>query len=157
MEVEHPAYHADVQRGKPTKAPTGEPIDPETGTFETDDEAGATAAMDALTSTYAVEYADDGTVLSGAQQPPASAGLDWDPRAVDGVGDTLAARIAAANDTVADIATGTDDTQPEEDLAAIEGVDRDVAGEVVAAALDAADEGVSEASIDVVAPETTDG
>lgn len=74
MEVEHPAYHADVQRGKPTKAPTGEQIDPETGTFKTDDEAGATAAMDALTSTYGVEYNDDGTIAStGGAQPTAAA------------------------------------------------------------------------------------
>lgn len=153
MQIQHPAYTDAVQRGRPSTAPDGQSIDEDDGTFTVEDEERAIEVMETLSATYGVEFTDDGDIITGDETPPTAEDAMFDPESVDGVGSTYAARIAESYDTVADLVTGTDDQQPEDRLTEmVEGVDRDVAGDVVHAALAAADDaGVSEATMNVIA------
>ena len=78
MNIEHPAFHEAIQRGKPTKTNVGDrtvPVDIDDGTFAVENEAEAAAVMDRFERTYSVEYNDDGTIAN-ANAPPASVGRD---------------------------------------------------------------------------------
>lgn len=154
MQVKHPTHTEESDRGEVTSATVdGEevPVDAD-GYIEVPDEH-ADAVMDRLARTYEAAYRDDGELV-GTVGDQEAGDVTFDPTTVDGVGTTLAGRITDANDTVADIATGTDDQQPEAVLADLEGVDRDLAGDVVAAGMAVADDaGVAESEVPVVAPE----
>ena len=158
MQIQHPAYTDAVQRGRPSTAPDGQSIDEDDGTFTVEDEERAIEVMETLGATYGVEFTDDGNVITDDETPPTAADATFDPESVDGIGATFAARIAESYDTVADLVTGTDDQQPEARLEeTVEGVDRDVAGDVVSAALAAADDaGVSEATMNVIAADNSE-